>query len=183
MDATQQAAPNKSSFCPFECWKHCSNGTLAFILLRLFLAARFIHAFIGKIQNDDGSFSLDNLDGFQSYIHNAFENLLPSILLHPYTALLPWAELILGVLLLLGLWTRPALFLTGLAYLSLAFGQMLLQEYANVGMIGNHLAFTAGALLLVDYNKFALDCWLNPNSQFKCRDCETKPSNPDQPQP
>ncbi len=146
--------------CPMKASKaffqSISDETLAFWLLRLFLAVRFIHGFYGKLVGSDGSIALSNLVNLNSYIGSAFDGKLPSFMLAPYALTLPWIELFLGLAILLGVKTRLALFFTGLTYISLAFGQMLLQEWTNVGLIGLHMGFTAAALLLVRHNRLKL---------------------------
>lgn len=134
-----------------------TEQSMAFILLRLFLALRFIHAFYGKTLGEDGSFDLGNLSGFTQGTIENFSSLLPKFALMPYAYALPWVELILGVALLVGFKTRWTLFLTGLTYISLAFGMMLMKNYETVGQIMLHVFMTAVALRWVSHNVWAVD--------------------------
>lgn len=134
-----------------------SEQTLAFLLLRLFLAVRFIHAFYGKATNDLGQFDLIHLSQFYESTMAGFGKLLPQFALVPYVYALPWLELLLGLALLFGFKTRWSLFLTGLTYISLAFGMMLMKNYDTVGMIMMHVLMTAIALKWVSYNALCLD--------------------------
>jgi thiosulfate dehydrogenase [quinone] large subunit len=53
---------------------------------------------------------------------------LPKALLVPYAYALPFVETALGLLLLLGIARNAALFVTGLLFITLTFGQILLQQ-------------------------------------------------------
>lgn len=134
-----------------------SEQAMAFLLLRLFLALRFIHAFYGKAVNEEGVFALSNLNGFIEGTLSGFSKLLPQFLVLPYVYALPWVELLLGVTLLIGCKTRWSLFLTGLTYISLAFGMMLMKNYETVGQIMMHVLITAVALRWVSHNVLCFD--------------------------
>ena len=99
------------------------------------------------------------LNGFvHGYLAPAFEKtFLPGWLVIAYGYALPFVELALGALLLLGLYRVAALFVTGLTLLSLAFGQMLVQQHATVANIFLYLFLTAVALFLNEYDRWALD--------------------------
>ena len=47
-------------------------------------------------------------------------------------------------------------FLTGLVYVALSFGLMAVQESEGVAWLGIHVGLIAGALLLVQHERFAL---------------------------
>jgi thiosulfate dehydrogenase [quinone] large subunit len=64
--------------------------------------------------------------------------------------------LVLGVLLLLGVKTRLVLVATSALYISLAAGLMAAEEDGGVAWLAIHVGLTAGALLLVKYNRFAI---------------------------
>ncbi len=133
-----------------------SEGTLAYFLIRLFLAIRFLHAFAGKLMGESGEPDLANLTAFAGALAEGFGDKLPMLLLTPYAHALPWVELLLGLMLLLGIRMRITLFLTGLTYLSLLFGQLLVKQYGVVADITLHLAFVVAALLLVRHNRLEL---------------------------
>ena len=62
----------------------------------------------------------------------------------------------LGLALLLGVRTRCALTLLGLTWVGLSFGLMAVQENEGVAWLAIYVGLTAGALLLVRHNRFAL---------------------------
>ena len=84
---------------------------------------------------------------------------MPEILLNIFLYPLPFIELVLGALILLGLLTRPALILAGLLVLALNFG--LLVRGDNVGAAKNiaYIIIIALDIMLINYNKYSLDNW------------------------
>jgi hypothetical protein len=110
------------------------------------------------------------LTGFVTgYLVPAFEkSFLPPQLVMMYGYALPFAETILGVLLILGFCRTATLFATGLLLLSLAFGQMLIQGHAIVANIMLYILMTAIALFCGKY-----DCWILPCCcRGKCKTAE-----------
>lgn len=156
--------------------------TLAFLLLRLWLAQRAIVAGLEKFTgqtvvkeplmdefgNPDVSgamvevkqkvYGLAHYHGLPEPLVVAFqkEPLLPGFLLNIYGATLGYALIVTGVLLLLGICTRTVLFITGLIYISLTMGLMLINQNDGVAWLGLHVLITAVALSLASYNKYCL---------------------------
>jgi thiosulfate dehydrogenase [quinone] large subunit len=64
--------------------------------------------------------------------------------------------LALGLAVLLGVRTRCALTLLGLTWVGLSFGLMAVQENEGVAWLAIYVGLTAGALVLVRHNRFAL---------------------------
>jgi len=73
-----------------------------------------------------------------------------------YMQVLPYAMLALGMAILLGFLNRVALVLAACLWLSLAAGQMMLPNQFYATMLLNYAFFTAAALALVKYNRFAI---------------------------
>lgn len=120
-------------------------------LLRFPLGILFFFAGLNKL-----------LGGFGNYVNWMMTEMtektwLPGILLAPYTYTLPFIEIILGVLLLLGLFSRQALALTGLLLISLMFGKVLTQDHATVASITNYILVAAVAYYFHRFNRFSLD--------------------------
>lgn len=156
--------------------------TLAFLLLRLWLAQRAIVAGLEKFAgqtvvkeplldefgNPDVSgamvevkqkvYGLSHYHGLPEPLVAAFqkEPLLPGFLLNFYGATLGYVLIVTGVLLLLGICTRTVLFITGLIYISLTTGLMLINQNDGVAWLGLHILITAVALSLAPYNKYCL---------------------------
>ena len=79
---------------------------------------------------------------------------LPKALLIPYAYALPYLEVVLGILLVIGLWRNAVLFATGLLFLSLTFGQILLQKYDVVSNNMLYVFMTAAVLFLDRYDRW-----------------------------
>ncbi|MDQ8201320.1 hypothetical protein QEH56_24385, partial [Pelagicoccus enzymogenes] len=73
-----------------------------------------------------------------------------------YSGVLGWILLALGVLLLAGALPRLALLASGLVYVSLSVGLVLLNESGGVAWLGTHVLLVALALALVKYNRWAV---------------------------
>ena len=130
-----------------------------FMIIRLFLGLRWLIAGMGKFSGTDGSLAFSNFYDQKAVgmmAQFSEKTFLPKFLLWPYIYSLPHVEVALGIGLLLGLWTRWMLILTGLLYVSLAFGQMLVAGHSTVHAIAAHLILVVIALHLVQHNRWAL---------------------------
>ena len=85
---------------------------------------------------------------------------LPAGMVHAFLIVLPFAELVLGVLTTLGLFTRWALTLGGLMIATLVFGTAMRSDWNTVGV--QMIYAVTYYLLLVNRsnNRFALDALL-----------------------
>jgi thiosulfate dehydrogenase [quinone] large subunit len=162
----------------------CGNCdyTLAFWLLRLWLAARAIQTGIEKFgayktiqkplldatgQPDASGamvdvkvkfYALANYSGIPTALKGKFVNeaLLPQFALNLFDHLLGPALIATGVMLLIGLGTRVSLFVQGLIYTALTVGLILIKQDDGISWLGIHIALVAFALVLAKNNKFAL---------------------------
>ena len=88
--------------------------------------------------------------------------LMPSFMVGPYSAVLGYALIALGLTVLLGICTRVSLFLMGLLYISLTWGFIILEPNmgpsaaAGIAYLGVHMLIIVAALFLADCNKFEL---------------------------
>jgi len=168
---------NKST-CGFESYA----ATSAFLLLRLWLGLRAmatgLEKFAGKVSEQkplldefgqpdiNGTmvavehkvYALKYYQGLPAALHSKFaaEPLLPEFLMKPYAAVLGYALIIAGVMLVLGIATRTTLFINGLIYISLTFGLVLINESGGVSWLAIHLLLVVAALTLAQHNRFAL---------------------------
>jgi thiosulfate dehydrogenase [quinone] large subunit len=127
-------------------------GTL---LVRLFLGAMFLMAGLGK---------LPNLPGFYQYIEKEFGNtFLAGPLLTLFSHTLPFVELTLGVLLVLGLMTRPTLVVTALTLLVLFFGKLVAKDMATTASIALYFLIALYALRHSESDKFSVDHLIHRN--------------------
>jgi len=164
------------------CGGNCDH-TLAFLVLRLWLAVRAILTGIEKfgaiatvqrpvvdpvtgVEDSSGAvidmkvkfYSLTNYSGIPAPLKDKFagEPLLPHFATAMFNNLLGPALIATGVMLLLGLGTRVSLFLQGLIYTALTAGLILIKQDDGVAWLGIHVALVAFALILARHNKFAL---------------------------
>ncbi|MDD5140416.1 MAG: hypothetical protein PHY43_09195 [Verrucomicrobiales bacterium] len=178
MNDSTDKKPNGSGESP------CCNCdyTLAFLLLRGWLAVRAILAGIEKFgayktiqqpfidpatgQPDPNAvvdikvkfYSLANYNGIPASLQGKFANepLLPHFATAAFNFLLGPALIITGVMLLIGLGTRISLFVQGLIYIALTVGLILIGQNDGPPYLGIHLALVAFALMLAKHNKLAL---------------------------
>jgi len=132
----------------------------AFLVLRLFFAQFWLLQFATKVRDSEsGVAALRNLGIWSGHVTEWFlkQTPLPAWVVRPYTLSLPWLELLLGTLLLIGLQTRRALTFSALLLVSLCTGMMLQQKH---DVVANNLVFllaTLIALQLEPLNGWALD--------------------------
>ncbi|MFC5050567.1 DoxX family membrane protein [Rubritalea spongiae] len=127
-----------------------SDQTLAYTLARIGMGINMlVHGLV----------RLPKLNGFVDYITGQFEKTaLPSLMVKPYAYAVPFVELGIGVLLILGLLTRQTLVVAMFLMLSLIFGTCLLENWANAGSQMVYLAYFAVLLgLRTAYNQQSLD--------------------------
>jgi hypothetical protein len=84
------------------------------------------------------------------------ETILPAWMVKPFLLALPYAMLIAGLLILLGLLNRVAWWLAGLIWFSLAFGQMLLPDEGTIQWLSLYVFMCALALCLVEHNRIRI---------------------------
>ena len=131
--------------------------TAAFLLLRLFLGLRTLLAGLEKFESK-GTYSLasyhTNMDRMASGITGA--SFLPLWSTRAFANSIGFVLVALGLALLLGVKSRATLVLTGLTYVSLSFGLMAVQESEGVAWLAIHVMMIAGALVLVQHDRFAV---------------------------
>lgn len=123
--------------------------TTSFLLLRLAIAiSMFGHGLV----------RLPKLTTFSNWMIGSFENsMLPKIIVTPFSYILPIAEFAIGLLLLLGLFTKPSLIAGGFVMLVLLFGTALIENWEAVPSQLIHIAFFALLLQFIDSNSWAID--------------------------
>ena len=165
-----------------KCCNRC-DYTLAFLLLRLWLAVRAILAGLEKYgtyktiqqplldpttgQPDPSGavvefkvklYSSDNYSGIPASLKSKFDHeaLLPHFATSAFSTLLGPVLILTGIMLLIGLGTRFSLFVQGLIYIALTVGLVLINQPDGVAYLGIHLALVVFALMLAKHNKLAL---------------------------
>jgi thiosulfate dehydrogenase [quinone] large subunit len=106
-----------------------------------------------------GLIRLPKLAGFSNWMTGKFENsILPKVLVLPFSYALPIAEFIVGILLLLGLFTRYALIAGSLIMTGLIFGSSMIEDWSAIPSQLIHAAYFSILLCFVNqYNFLAID--------------------------
>jgi thiosulfate dehydrogenase (quinone) large subunit len=134
-------SPGKSRRC---------GPALAFLLLRLTLGLNICMHGVSRIAASPSTFA--------NSLSPMFQNTpLPAWSVHVFGLILPWAEALLGFLLLIGLWTLPALVCGALLILVLTFGTTLRQDWNAAGIQLVYAAVYAALLALVRWNYHSVD--------------------------
>lgn len=125
------------------------NNTISFLLLRLAIgASMFGHGLV----------RLPKLDKFSGWMVKTFENaMLPSFVVTPFSYVLPIAEFLIGLLLIIGLFTRQSLIAGSVVMILLILGTTLIENWEALVSQLVHVAFFALLLSYTTYNSYALD--------------------------
>jgi thiosulfate dehydrogenase (quinone) large subunit len=123
---------------------------LAFLLLRLTLGLNICMHGVSRITAGPATFANSLVPMFQ-------KTPLPVWSVHAFGLALPWAEAILGFLLLLGFCTRLALVIGSLLILVLTFGTALRQDWSTAGVQLIYAAVYAALLAFDHWNDYSLD--------------------------
>lgn len=126
------------------------NNVATYVILRLAIAfSMFGHGLV----------RLPKLDKFSGWMMQSFEkSMLPQALVLPFSYALPVMEFLIGLLLILGLFTRYALVAGGVVMILLIFGTTMIENWEALPSQLIHVAFF-GVLLnhVGQYNGYALD--------------------------
>lgn len=125
-----------------------------FLLLRLAIAASmFTHGLV----------RLPKLAKFSVWMVGNFEkSMIPKMLVLPFSYALPVIEFIIGLLLLLGLFTKQSLFAGGIVMFLLLLGTGMIENWEAVPSQLMHAAIFAILISNIHQNSYALDHMLNP---------------------
>lgn len=131
------------------------KAQVAYLLARLPIAmSMFGHGLV----------RIPKLEKFSAGMVKSFaETMLPAALVQPFSYVLPFLELITGVLLILGLFTRFANILGVAIMLALIFGSSMQEQWNSVFTQIVYGAYFALLYLFSNYNKYALDSVFNIN--------------------
>jgi uncharacterized membrane protein YphA (DoxX/SURF4 family) len=130
--------------CARSSYREFRNRYLSFVF-RIALGVVFITSGAGKLS--EGAAFVDQVEG---------ANILPHALARFYGTALPWVEIVVGALLILGLFSRFAAGIGGLAALSFIIGnstRIYQGLYGECGCFGNiaFLQFSTRDALIVDF--------------------------------
>ena len=100
-----------------------SDAALAYAIFRLTFGVNICFRGIVRI-------TVNGLDQFSAGLMKQFEpTWFPPFAVSSFGHVIPWVETTVGLLLILGLFTRPALVVGGLLMTSLTFGTMFLRNF------------------------------------------------------
>lgn len=128
-------------------------NTTVFLLLRLG---------IGISMFGHGMIRLTKLNAFRDWMVGSFaKSVLPAMLIKPFSLVLPFAELAIGLLLLIGLFTETAVFSGAVLVLVLIFGTTMVENWEALPSQLIHLAYFGLLLQFIASNTWAVDKILN----------------------
>jgi thiosulfate dehydrogenase [quinone] large subunit len=122
---------------------------VGYALLRFTLGVVFLFSGIGKLRAGVGNVAGSMLQQFSGK--------LPGLLVQPFVYVLPFAETVLGALIVFGLFTRAALSLSGLLLVSLTFGTVMLGEFPTVAHNTQYALVNFVLLWASEYNRYSVD--------------------------
>ena len=104
------------------------------------------------------SYALANYAGIPAALKDKFahEPLFPKFALVAFDRMLGPAFILTGIMLIIGFGTRVSLIFQALIYIALTVGLVLIDQNDGVAWLGIHIGLVAGALMLAEYNRFAV---------------------------
>ena len=122
---------------------------LAYLILRLTMGVNmFTH----------GVARLLDLDKFNGWLISQFSNtILPEFIVSISSYMIPFVELIIGILLILGLFTSRALLVGSLLIVALVFGSGLQENWNVMSSQMIYAIFFFILSYLIELNRFSLD--------------------------
>ena len=125
----------------------------AYALLRVTMGVIFLFYGIGKF--------VSGIGGFVGTMNQQFSGKLPAFMVMPFAYFIPIGETISGALILLGLFTRIGLTLSGLLLIGLTFGLVMLGRADGVAHNLIYALVNFVLLWLIDLNRYSLDRIIN----------------------
>lgn len=126
-----------------------NNREIAFALMRVTYGVIFLFYGIGKF--------MAGVFNFVGGMNQQFSGKLPAAMVMPFAYFIPFAETISGALILLGLFTRVGLTLSGLLLIGLTFGVVVLGQAPTVAHNLQFVLVNFVLLWLVDLNRYSVD--------------------------
>lgn len=126
-----------------------NHREVAYTLLRVTVGVMFLFYGVGKFLGGVGNFA----GGMAQH----FAGKLPPALVLPFGYALPFAEVTLGTLILLGLFSPFALTLSGLLLVALTFGTVMLGDAPTVAHNVQYALVNFVLLYFADHDSYSLD--------------------------
>ena len=132
-----------------------SNASIAYAILRLSFGANIMLHGVSRLLNGRAA--------FLAYLNHYFEHahLIPASSLPAFGAVLPWAETTLGLLLIVGLFSRFTMIVGALVMLVLVVGTNLAQDWIVSGLQLIYCFLYYYLLVHLDENTLSLDAMMS----------------------
>jgi thiosulfate dehydrogenase (quinone) large subunit len=121
----------------------------AYALLRITLGVIFLFYGVGKFRAGVGAFAAGT--------NQHFAGKLPAVLVLSFAYVLPFGEVLAGLLILFGLFTRIGLMVSGVLLIALTFGTVILGDPPTVANNLLYALVNFTLLWFVDMNHYSLD--------------------------
>lgn len=122
----------------------------------------FIRLGVGMSLFGHGLVRMPKLVDFSEWMLHKFENaMLPLFLVKVFSYALPVAEFSIGLLLLLGLFTKQAAISGAILFLILIFGSCMIEEWAAIPSQLIHILFLSILLYTISNNHYSIDKKIN----------------------
>ena len=133
--------------------RQTTDTVIAYTILRLSFGANILLHGLSRLLNGRAA--------FLAYLTHYFEHahLVPAGLLPLFAAILPWVETTLGLLLMLGLFSRFALIVGALVLLVLVIGTNLAQDWLVAGLQLIYCFIYYYLLIHLEQNTVSVDAW------------------------
>jgi len=126
-----------------------NNREVAYALMRITYGVIFLFYGIGKF--------MGGISNFVGGMNQQFSGKLPAAMVMPFAYFIPFAETISGALILLGLFTRVGLTLSGLLLVGLTFGMVILGQAPTVAHNLQYVLINFVLLWFVELNRLSID--------------------------
>ena len=134
--------------------RKASDIVIAYTILRLSFGANILLHGLSRI--------LNGRPAFLAYLNHYFEHahLISPGMLPLFGAVLPWVETALGLLLMLGLFSRFTLIVGALVMTGLVIGTNLAQDWLVSGLQLPYCFIYYYLLIHLEQNRMSVDSWL-----------------------
>lgn len=118
----------------------------------------FVRLGVGISLFGHGLVRMPKLLAFSCWMIQKFKDTpFPSFIITPYSYALPVAEFSIGLLLLLGVFTKQAAIAGSVTMLTLIFGTCILEDWGALPSQMIHILFLSILLSQIQYNTFSID--------------------------
>src|SRR5438132_11591661 len=125
-----------------------NNREVAYGLTRVTYGVIYLVYGIGKFRG--------GISNFVGAMNQQFSGKLPAAMVMPFAYFIPFAETISGALILLGLFTRVGLTLSGILLIGLTFGLVMLGQAPIVAHNLQYVLVNFVLLWFVDLNRYSV---------------------------